>query len=395
MQKVLSLSIMLLLGLVISQAYPYYVAPFSHEATYLKTFLTMFFLSYIMIDVGREFEIDLKNKGKYVLDYLVACTAAGLPWIFCSLYFFFVLVPPEAETQHVLAQALLVGRFSAPTSAGVLFTMLGAMGLSHTWSFQKTRVLAIFDDLDTVLFMIPLKIFLVGFVWQLGIELIILALIIAFGIFSYKKLNLPNSQGFLLFYAFGITMICELVAHLSKNPNTNSFIHIEVLLPAFMFGLAMKPHHKEVHTKIDKHLPSLISMIFLFLVGLSLPAIVGKNAVIKVEMQPLEVLFHVLMITLLSNFGKMFAFLCYKKEATWRQRLAVSISMFPRGEVGAGILAVSVGYGIGGPMVVIGFLSLALNLLLTGFFIMIVGRILKDEMIEEEDEIEEQVISGV
>lgn len=383
MQKVLSLSLMLLLGLLLSQAYPYYVAPFSMEAGHLKNFLTMFFLSYIMIDVGREFEIDLKNKGKYALDYLVACTAAGLPWIFCSLYFFFVLVPPSTETQHVLAQALLVGRFSAPTSAGVLFTMLGAMGLSHTWSFQKTRILAIFDDLDTVLFMIPLKIFLVGFVWQLGVELIILALIISFGIFNYKKLNLKNTQGFLLFYAFCITTICELVAYLSKNPITHSNIHIEVLLPAFMFGLAMRPHHKEVPTKIDQYLPSFISMVFLFLVGLSLPAIVGENAVIKIDMKPQEVLFHVLMITILSNLGKMFAFLCYKKEATWKQRLAVSISMFPRGEVGAGILAVSVGYGIGGPMVVVGFLSLALNLLLTGFFIMMVGRILKDELIEE------------
>lgn len=381
MKKVISLSLMLLLGLLISQAYPFYVAPFSDNINHLKTFLTMFFLAYIMIDVGREFEIDLKNKSKYAFDYLVACVAAGLPWILCSTYFFFVLVPPSSETQHVLAQALLVGRFSAPTSAGVLFTMLGAMGLSHTWSFQKTRILAIFDDLDTVLFMIPLKIFLVGFVWQLGVELIILTLIILAGVYNYKKLNLPNSQTYLLIYALLITAVCELIAYVSKNPITRSNIHIEVLLPAFMFGLAMKKH--EVHgnvSRIEKILPSLVSMVFLFFVGLSLPAIVGENAVIKIDMKATEILFHVLMITLLSNLGKMFAFLCYKKEATWKQRLAVSISMFPRGEVGAGILAVSVGYGIGGPMVVVGFLSLALNLLLTGFFIMTVGQILKDEL---------------
>lgn len=389
MQKVLSLSIMLLFGLIISQAYPFYVAPFSESTNHLKTFLTMFFLSYIMIDVGREFEIDLKNKGKYLVDYLVACTAAGLPWIFCSAYFFFVLVPPEAETQHVLAQALLVGRFSAPTSAGVLFTMLGAMGLSHTWSFQKTRILAIFDDLDTVLFMIPLKIFLVGFVWQLGVELIILTLIISFGVLNYKKLNLPSSQGFLLLYAFLITILCEVIAYVSKNPSTQSNIHIEVLLPAFMLGLAMKPHHNNNPSKMDKFLPSFVSMVFLFCVGLSLPGIVGENAVIKIDMKASEILFHVVMITILSNLGKMFAFFCYKKEATWKQRLAVSISMFPRGEVGAGILAVSVGYGIGGPMVVVGFLSLALNLLLTGFFIMLVGWILKDEL---QDEFQDELI---
>ena len=53
-------------------------------------------------------------------------------------------------------EALLAGRFAAPTSAGILFSMLAAAGLSGTWVFRKARVLAIFDDLDTVLLMIPL-----------------------------------------------------------------------------------------------------------------------------------------------------------------------------------------------------------------------------------------------
>ena len=50
---------------------------------------------------------------------------------------------------------------------------------------------------------------------------------------------------------------------------------------------------------------------------------------------------HVLAITVLSNLGKVFPAFCYRREASFRERLAVAICMFPRGEVGAGVLAVS------------------------------------------------------
>jgi len=41
----------------------------------------------------------------------------------------------------------------------------------------------------------------------------------------------------------------------------------------------------------------------------------------------------------------------------------------------AGVLVISLSYGIGGPIVTISMLSLALNLLLTGVFIYIVKRL--------------------
>jgi hypothetical protein len=46
------------------------------------------------------------------------------------------------------------------------------------------------------------------------------------------------------------------------------------------------------------------------------------------------------------------------------------------GEVGAGVLILSLGYGVGGPMIVVAALSLALNLVLTGLFIAVVKRLL-------------------
>jgi len=51
---------------------------------------------------------------------------------------------------------------------------------------------------------------------------------------------------------------------------------------------------------------------------------------------------HVLAITLLSNLGKCFPYFCYNKEATWKERLALCVALFPRGEVGAGILILSI-----------------------------------------------------
>jgi Na+:H+ antiporter len=83
----------------------------------------------------------------------------------------------------------------------------------------------------------------------------------------------------------------------------------------------------------------------------------------------------VLLVTAISNVGKMFPAFCYRREAHWRERLAVAIGMWPRGEVGAGVLVISLSYGIGGPIVTVAMLSLALNLLLTGAFIYAVKRL--------------------
>ena len=85
---------------------------------------------------------------------------------------------------------------------------------------------------------------------------------------------------------------------------------------------------------------------------------------------------HVIVVTLISNVGKLYPASCYRREAHWRERLAVAVGMFPRGEVGAGVLVVSISYGIGGPIVTVAMLSLALNLLLTGVFILIVRKLL-------------------
>jgi Kef-type K+ transport system membrane component KefB len=81
-------------------------------------------------------------------------------------------------------------------------------------------------------------------------------------------------------------------------------------------------------------------------------------------------------VTILSNLGKMLPAFCYRTEATFRERLALAIGMWPRGEVGAGVLVIALSYGIAGASLTVAVLSLALNLLCTGVFIVIVKKLI-------------------
>ena len=71
----------------------------------------------------------------------------------------------------------------------------------------------------------------------------------------------------------------------------------------------------------------------------------------------------------LSNIGKLFPVFFYR-DRKFSERLALSIGMFTRGEVGAGIIFIALGYNLGGPALVISVLTLVLNLILTGIFVL-------------------------
>jgi Kef-type K+ transport system membrane component KefB len=181
-----------------------------------------------------------------------------------------------------------------------------------------------------------------------------------------------------------ITGVCEAIYLSSKVIDDTVPVHLEVLLPAFVLGCILArpaghdPHvddaregHQEGPEEPDEQrVATIVSACFMVLVGLSMPVIprAGINwGVVAV---------HVALITVLSNIGKMFPAFCYRQEATLRERLALSIGMFPRGEVGAGVLVVSLSYGLGGTALTVAVLSLALNLLLTGAFIAAVKKLI-------------------
>jgi len=429
MRKVLVFSTLLLLGLVGSQFLPGVAGPGYAKFGDVVRILTMICLSFIMIHVGYEFNIDKSNLKQYGWDYLVAFTAASLPWLFVSLYFVFLLLPPDAwGTKAAWEETLLASRFAAPTSAGVLFSMLAAAGLGATWLYRKARVLAIFDDLDTVLLMIPLKMLMIGLAWQLGLIVVVMVSMLVVAYTLLHTLRIPVTWPWVITYAAGITVISELVYKGSKLIDESVPVHIEVLLPAFVLGCLIAYRkkdvneppgggdvHHELETPNEKRVATFVAASFMVLVGLSMPSVLtedpavhggavsesvedtlhaagvpaaevraaeigkelrtGRITAAQPPMSWLQLVLHVLAITALSNLGKMFPVFCYRREAHWRERLAVSIGMWPRGEVGAGVLVISLSYGIGGPIVTIAMLSLALNLLLTGGFIYIVKQI--------------------
>lgn len=353
MKKVTLYSLFLLFGIALSQSID--LASFSFP---LKM-VSMVLLGYIMIEVGLEFSIDKKNLKGYGKDYLVAMTAAAFPWIFCALYFFWYF-------DISLSDAAIIGRFAAPTSAGVLFSMLAAAGLAATWLFKKARILAILDDLDTILLMIPLQFF------KLGIDLnslFLLGIISLFLIGAWKylhKISFPTSRLSLLLLSLFLVISLEMLTYLN-------IVSLEILLPAFAIGCMIKnPHlHKKptfLETKIssDKRFDDAIKMSYMILVGASMPQIFFTKTSL------FTLLIHVAAITFLANLGKMFPLFCYKKEASVKERAALSIAMWPRGEVGAGILLLSIQYALPSSVIEIATLSLALNLTLTGLFIYIV-----------------------
>lgn len=150
-----------------------------------------------------------------------------------------------------------------------------------------------------------------------------------------------------------------------------------------------------------------ISASFMLLVGLSMPSIIktpdsstahrmlaeldiprllsessssnSKQSIPNDAISPIMYVVHILVCSALLVIGKLFPTFCYSSEATFNERLALSVGMCPRGEVGAGVIMISLGYGITGPILIISVMTLALNLVSTGMFISIVVMLLRTE----------------
>ena len=353
MKKIFSFSLLLILGLVASQILPGMLGEsypaFRAGAT---TFLYVC-LSFIMINVGREFEIDKKRWRSYAEDYFIAMATAAVPWLLIALYYVFVLLPPEFwGNGDAWKENLLLSRFAAPTSAGILFTMLAALRLKRSWMYRKIQVLAIFDDLDTILLMIPLQILMIGLRWQLFVVVVIVFLLLWLGWKKLSTYELRQDWWAILTYSVVVFGVTQLVYLLSKYYfGEEGSIHIEVLLPAFVLGMVMKTRH--VESRGERMAASGISFLFMFLVGLSMQLYIGMTAATGeaassvTGSQPMMswgvIAFHVVIVSLLSNLGKLFPMFFYR-DRKLSERLALSIGMFTRGEVGAGVIFIALGY---------------------------------------------------
>lgn len=252
MRKVLSFSGFLMLGLVISQFLPMIAGEGYGTVKVLSNILLYVCLSFIMINVGREFVLDKVRWKSYAEDYLIAMATAALPWFMIAIYYVFVLLPPDYwNSWEAWKENLLLSRFAAPTSAGILFTMLAAIGLKSSWIYKKIQVLAIFDDLDTILLMIPLQIMMIGLRWQLIIVVVIVFMLLSIGWKQLNKYNWRQDWKAILFYSVIIFLATQILYLGSKELyGEEGSIHIEVLLPAFVLGMIMK--HKEHDTPVER-----------------------------------------------------------------------------------------------------------------------------------------------
>ena len=382
MKKVASFSLMLMLGLVLSQLLPQFLGNSYAELKHVVEIALGICLAFIMINVGREFEIDKSDVRVYVKDYLVAMLAAALPWIFIALYYIFAIMPQEWwGLGDTWKESLLLSRFAAPTSAGILFSMLAAMQLQKSWIYQKAQTLAIFDDLDTIILMVPLQVAMIGEMnWQM-----LAMLVTIFGMFYVgwrymSRFEMPQNWYAVFTYAvlvYGATLlIYTLTKHFFGDKGA---IHIEVLLPAFIFGMIIKNRH--VGGASEERVSSIISIVFMLLVGMSMPLIdfsgsatMGDSTTLLSNvpmMSGWEIALHVVAVTILSNLGKLAPMLFYRDHSL-TERLALSVGMFARGEVGAGVIFIALGYNIGGPILLISVLTLVLNLILTVGFVYLV-----------------------
>ncbi len=384
MKKIILFSLFLLAGLILSQIVPGMAGDNFDTLKFGLDTLLYIALAYIMINVGREFELDKTQLKSYRDDYLIAMATAALPWLFVSVYFMCLMPKEMFSSWDAWKESLLLSRFAAPTSAGILFTMLAAAGLKKAWIYKKIEVLAIFDDLDTILLMIPLQIFMIGMKWQLAVVIAVVFWLLWLG---WKKLNhydLKQSWPRLLFYSLLIVILCQGIYFCTKYFfGIDSAIHIEVLLPAFVLGMTMRNHHDQESPK-EKKVSTVVSYVFMLLVGLSTPLFVGIDLSeppvsdkITANLPMMDwgaIGIHVLVVTLISNIGKLFPVFFYRDRSLY-ERFALSIGMFTRGEVGAGIIFIAIGYRLGGPLLIIALLSLVLNLVLTGLFVIIVKQL--------------------
>ncbi len=381
MNKVLSFSLFLLFGLVASQLLPDMLGEsFDSIKNFGLTPMLYICLAFIMINVGREFEIDKSHWRSYTQDYFIAMATAALPWLLVALYYIFVLMPSNYWSSGAAwRETLLLSRFAAPTSAGILFAMLATLNLSSSWIYKKIQVLAIFDDLDTILLMIPLQIMMIGMRWQLFVVVFVVVGLLVLGWRKLDRYDWRQDWRAILLYSVVVYGLTALLYHISEAliPGEHNGIHIEVLLPAFVLGMIIK--HNPVHSRAEERVSTSISYIFMLLVGLSMPVVLGAGAHSHPESESTisqavgemswgVIALHVLAVTLLSNIGKLMPIFFYR-DRRLSERLAVSVGMFTRGEVGAGVIFIAISYGISGTALIVSALTLVLNLVLTGGFV--------------------------
>lgn len=223
---------------------------------------------------------------------------------------------------------------------------------------------------------------MIGLRWQMFAIIAIVVVLLAAGWRWQARWNVRQDWKTILGLAVVVCALTQAVyIATAKLYGPENSIHIEVLLPAFVVGMLMK--HKHIDTPTEQRVSTGISFLFMLLVGLSMPLVTGAPADTAAAAsvtgsQPMmpwgTLLLHVVTVSVLSNLGKLVPLFFYRDRKV-SERLALSIGMFTRGEVGAGVIFIALGYSLGGPALIISVLTLVLNLILTGGFVVWVKKL--------------------
>ncbi len=181
--------------------------------------------------------------------------------------------------------------------------------------------------------------------------------------------------------------LLEGLSFLSRRYAPDIPLPVEVLLPAFALGATLArpaPDYADpLDSPAESRVTNIVTACFMFLAGASiLPrASLRSLASLAGAHHSLAAMgLHVLALTFLSNLGKMFPAFCYRRESgqdgrrarfqrSFRERIALGVCMFPRGEVGAGVLVIASApaYNVSIVARSVTSLSLVMNLICTGF----------------------------
>merc|ERR1712137_1501671 len=204
-------------------------------------------LSYIIVHVGLDFEIVKSRLKTYALDFFVATYAAVVPLIMIFTYLRYVVgnqyfakkgwgVPEQIG----VSECLLLSVFAGPTSAGMLISMLEAANLKHTWVFKKASMLAILDDIDSLVFIAFMRILAIPGS-QIDLRhfgpVIVTVGLLTIAWFNIHKFVIPHSWPWVLMYAFILGTGFWIIEGITREfPHCNFIFVVAVLIPSFTLG---------------------------------------------------------------------------------------------------------------------------------------------------------------
>ncbi|MEZ4298648.1 MAG: hypothetical protein R3B70_27095 [Polyangiaceae bacterium] len=355
-----------LVGLVLSQLLSVLTPAAAEGLRHGAGLVSKVCLACIMIGVGLELPTQKKAAKGRLKPILIAILAAAVPWILASVYFIVRYVPRESWTDFsAVSKMLLLARFAAPTSAGVLLSALAAVRASRGWLYDKTRELSIYDDIDTILMATALQCAIAGLRWQLAVVVPLnLVLLAVWKVFA-RKLSWPSTLEWRIGYAVALVALTEALSGGLTAVDPSLPVHYEVLLPAFVLGVALRPPVEDEAQRLrSERRNGWLTLVFMLVVGLSLPSVVASIA--DQRMTLVELGLGVLVLTLLINAGKLVVVFFFRDEATRSERIALGAGMCVRGEVGIGVACLAGSYGAPPALVAMSLLVIILNLLMTG-----------------------------